>query len=475
MGIFDRLFGGKVKAPSPLPGQSQTGSSEIGKRATPEQELQRIMRQMWVDPRLRASILQIREMDHADGRVKKIHSRTSRAAARGGIKLSAPGAPAWLNRQFTDFVNRLHLDRRDKLESDLRGTMMEGNLCMQWVVDGAQTQVVSGVRMPAETIKPNVGASGVFEDPARAFEQIDILVGRSIATFGLWQMSVSRLTPDNYDDFGSLGRPYLDASRIVWQQLNMTEQDLVIRRRMRAPLRMVHVLEGAGEPELGVYRQGVEADQAAGNYRDYYMNKKGGVTAVQGDTNLDQIADVAYLLDNFFAGAPAPKGLFGYTKDLARDVLEDLKADFFDEIDALQDSVSWLYGQGFRLHLLLQGRNPDANEWCIEFAERRTDTPNQRADLALKYQALGMGRRTIWEAAGVDVNAAELDREQQIESEDPYPGEPGTEGPAIPGETSIAPGPDGDAVQPKPNVKVTPGNARKGQSSTTISTTRPMP
>ncbi|MFG7528081.1 hypothetical protein ACG0ZA_27835, partial [Klebsiella pneumoniae] len=50
-----------------------------------------------------------------------------------------------------------------------------------------------------------------------------------------------------------------------------------------------------------LYRAEVERDQAYGNWRDFFLNKKGSVTSVSGDANLDQIADVSYLLDTFFA------------------------------------------------------------------------------------------------------------------------------------------------------------------------------
>jgi hypothetical protein len=256
-----------------------------------------------------------------------------------------------------------------------------------------------------------------------------------------------------------MGRPYLDANRSIWKKLTATEEDLVIRRRMRAPLRAVHTMEGASEEQLAEYRAGVERDQAAGAYRDYYMNRKGSVTAMQGDANLDQIADVDLLLDTFFAGAPAPKGLFGYVKDLNRDVLADLQTDFYDELDALQDNTAWTYEQGFRLHLLLRGRNPDAYEFTVEFAERRTDTPNQRADHALKLQALGLPKQVVWEAAGIDIAAAERAAAQEKTTADPYPaGDGGTPDPANP------------APSKAPRVSVTPGNGRKGQSATNIST-----
>src|SRR3546814_1627187 len=98
----------------------------------------------------------------------------------------------------------------------------------------------------------------------------------------------------------------------------------------------------------------------------------------------DLIADVSHLLETFFTGAPAPKGLFGYAGDLSRDILDDLKADYYDELDALQDTCSYVYELGFRMELLMKGINPDAVDFDVNFAERRTDSPNQRADRALK-------------------------------------------------------------------------------------------
>ncbi|HET8555289.1 MAG TPA: hypothetical protein VFL78_10720, partial [Rhodanobacteraceae bacterium] len=180
---------------------------------------------------------------------------------------------------------------------------------------------------------------------------------------------------------------------------------------------------------------------------------------VQGDANLDQIADVVHLLDTFFAGAPAPKGLFGYTDNLARDVLEDLKKDFFEEVDAMQDLVARNYQSGFALHLLLRGRNPDAYTYTVEFAERVTETPNQRADLALKYQALGLPRSMVWDSAGVDVAAAERAKKDELRERGPYPEDGGD----APPEGDITPG-------TQPRVAVTPGNGRKGESDTTITT-----
>lgn len=459
MSLFSRLFGrGKTGGIVPsgesgtplnaatLPGEIATPNTERGLRITPENQLRHLYRQMWVDPTLRATILDIRRMDRLDPRVKKIHRRMATATVKGGLKLKGTTNKRLL-RAWERFEQKVGLEQHAKLMSDARGLAIEGNLPMQWVL-GPDNRVAAGVRMPTETMLPRVGPNGRFTDVTAAYEQFDLLQGKAIASFALWQLTMGRLDPDNFDDWGSPGRPYLDASRTPWQQLTMTEEDLVVRRRTRAPLRMAHILEGAKDDDIEKYKASVENDQNAVT-TDFYLNRKGAVTAVQGDANLEQVADVVHLLDTFFAGAPAPKGLFGYADELSRDILEDLKRDFFEEIDAMQEAQANVYQAGFVLDLLLQGINPDIDEVEVQFAERRTETATQATDRALKLQALGASRHTVWETAGLDPDDELELLAEELDSTDPYPQGGGGTG---------------------SGVSITPSNARKGDSTTTIAT-----
>jgi hypothetical protein len=458
MGMIDRLKGMAKTAAvkwggGMLPNEtasSKAGTSESGRRTTPENQMKYAYRTMWVDPDLRQAILDIREMDKLDGRVKRIHSRVARDTIRGGLLFTQECPSAEMLREWNSFSRRLQLNRVEKLRSDARGLVMEGNLPLQWVLDRLGA-VDSAIRMPSETIIPNVDDSGRFKDVTKAYSQFDIITGAEQAVFPLWQMTLARYDPDNFDDMGSMGRPFLDASRTVWRKLQMTDEDLVIRRRMRAPLRMSHVLENAKDTDIETYRQQVEKDQAQGVVTDYYSNKKGGVNPIQGDANLDQIADIVHLLDTFFAGSPLPKGMMGYTDGLARDILEDLKSAYYEEVDAMQDTLSWAYEQGFRLHLLLKGINPDDQEFKVTFAERRTESLTQTTDRGLKLQALGLPESLVWEEIGFDPVTVAARRQWEHDTKyNPYP-------------------PDDVSATPPPVVKITPGNARKGNSGTSIS------
>lgn len=427
---------------------------ERGDRIASDLAMQRLYRTMFIDYDRRALVQTMRTMDQQDGRVKTIHKRVARDVVRGGLVCNyrETSSSETLKKEWEAFEYRLQLDQNEKLKSDARGLVMEGNLPLQLVLNETQ-DVVAAIRMPSETIVPMVNAGGRYKDPARAYEQRDVMTGRVLASFAAWQLSICRLDPDNFDDLGAMGRPWLDACSKKWRQLDMAEDDLVIRRRMRAPLRLAHVMEGADDATMTAYRKEVEGGQGDVT-TDYYMNRKGGVTAVQGDATMGEIGDVVHLLDTFFAGAPAPKGLFGYTNGMARDILEDLKKDYYDEVDGLQDLIAQSYEWAFRIHLLFKGIDPGPDEIGIRFAQRRTETPNQVADLALKYMALGLPEDFIWSEMGLEPERVRELKDEQAKRGDPYPN------PNQIGNATGAPTPA--------DVRITPGNARKGESATSV-------
>lgn len=431
---------------------------EKGARLASDEALERAYRTMWIDYDRRALVRLMREMDLKDGRVKSVHGRVARDVVRGGLVLEVneKASSETLKREWSAFAYRVQLGKAEKLKSDARGLVMEGNLAHQLVLDdgasGDRRQVMAALRMPSDTIVPLVDDGGRFKNAGAAYEQRDVMTGSVLATFAAWNLMMSRLDPQNFDDLGSMGRPWLDSVASTWRKLVMTEEDLVLRRRMRAPLRLVHVMEGADDVALQQYRKAVEGEKAD-IATDFYMNKRGGVTAIQGDETLGDIGDVAHLLDTFFAGSPAPKGLFGYTGGLARDILEDLKRGYYDEVDGLQDLQAGAYVMAFRVHLLFRGIDPGPDEFQIRFAERRTETPNQVADLVLKLMAANIPQEELDRILGYDPDTLAAMRKEAAKNVDPYPMPGGA------GRTPVA----------SPRVSVTPGNAPKGESATAVS------
>ena len=150
---------------------------------------------------------------------------------------------------------------------------------------------------------------------------------------------------------------------------------------------------------------------------------------------------------------------------LARDVLEDLKRDYYDEIDHLQDTLAWEYEWCFRVHLLLQGIVAGPEEFSLRYSERRTETPNQVADLALKLMALGFPPPVVWTEMGYDPSQIVAAVEAWQARDNPYPeGTPMNPAAVVSGLPGV---PASGGTPTGAPIKVTPGNARKGESATT--------
>ena len=136
-GMAARMTGRRPAPAERMPNELPANSSERGLRPTPENSWRYMTQLMWVDPEVRQAIVDVRDMDRRDGRVKQIHSRVARDTIRGGLVMTMPVERPALRREWDAYQRRLQLNRVEKLKSDARGLVMEGNLPLQFVLDEA--------------------------------------------------------------------------------------------------------------------------------------------------------------------------------------------------------------------------------------------------------------------------------------------------------------------------------------------------
>lgn len=402
--------------------------------------------------RLRQTIQVVKEMNR-DPRIQRIHQQTAKDTVKGGLRLVLTGRQPRLQREWKALERRLGWNNFNKLYSDCKGFLLEGNVFLQLLM-GEEALIHRAVRMPAESMLANANESGTFTTPLEAFIHYDTTTGTELMRLPLYKVAYARLEPENFDDVGSAGQPFLFAMSDHLNKLQLLEESLVERRHTRATPRMLHILENANKEDLDHYREEVENIYRSGRAaRDFYTNRKGSIHAVSVDAKLEEIGDLMYLFDAVFPSAPS---VYGYHADIPRDVLEELRKQYYQQVDGIQDALSSAYREIFERQLLLKGIDPSRYEFEVCFAERMTMTRNQQADLALKWQALGLPEQLVWESAGVDVERAAALREAEERAQDAYP---------MPTEVATP-----ESATPTPQVNVTPGNAPSGESATTIST-----
>lgn len=396
-----------------------------------------IYRQLQVETNRRAVLRDVQNMLEADPLIDETNSRISRKSVRGGIFITVNGSgkhqqkmavrtgqkagrgAQMANRaqQVVDeFMSRCKVDSLAPLW--ISRLLADGDLFINIVVeDGGGQPRISAIRwVPPAIIKRNEDQFGQFIDVNRAFSEIDplnglyfqtVIPGVAVRHFPLWAINHVRWKYRG----GLYGNSQYLTIRKLSRQNASSDDDMVVRRKVRAPLRRAHIIgskDAPGDPKtVEKYKSEHKDAIVKGKYTpvtDYYMNGLGDVKNLEGDGNLDKIADVKYLYDKENTGTIIPKGLVGHAEDINRDVLDDQKEEYYDTIEDIRHLLEYGDGGPFSglraiidFELLLHGIDVEALglSYDIAFSPLRDKDPAALIDRTIKAKDGGLiDRRT---------------------------------------------------------------------------------
>ncbi len=357
-----------------------------------------------------------RDMYRTDMRVKRIMSTLGRDAVKGGFTIKSANARAV--EIATAMMARTRL--LDRLDDYVRLTLRDGDTFLEAGVN-AQGEIAALTRKPSLEMRRASDEFDRFPDPTRAYWWGDAgywgLVAPSDAVwFAQWQIIHARW---DHDEGSRYGQPLFASATSAHKRYTEGETDIAVRRKTRAGMKYLHVVEGASEPELEGYKERNQAalDNPFAAVADYFTNKAGSISAIQGDANLEQIADVIHHIRSFWTASPVPMSLIGYGQDLNRDVLDKQKEQYDEELPVV---TKWVEDEFVRpaidLQLLLAGILPDSAAYECVWASKRVLTPamlRDAADAALRLRGLGLQDEIILQVLspflpGVDLTAVVL-------------------------------------------------------------------
>lgn len=346
-------------------------------------------------------VREARKMYREDPRAKEIIKTVARDAVKGGFAVKVKGNPR-AEEIAKDLVKRLALKQR--LDDWARLTFRDGDSFLELGVDEAGLIAIV-TRKPTLEIHRASDDADQFPDPARAFWwNADAYASfadeppNDAVWFAQWQIIHARW---EHDEGSRYGTPMFAVATKPFKRMEQGELDMAVRRKTRAGMKFLHVVEGASEPELEAYKErNREAlDDPFAAVADFFTNRAGGISSIQGDANLNQYDDVQHHIRTFFLASPVPMSLLGYGQDLNRDVLQEQKEQY-DE--ALEQITEWVEAQMVTpiLHLqwLLQGIYPESLDYEIVWKARREPTAQDisaAADAALKLRTLGLDETTV--------------------------------------------------------------------------------
>lgn len=334
-----------------------------------------------------------RKMYDTDSRVKKSLRTYARDLVRSGFLVKTDNKQALAI--ALEMIARLNLNR--KLQDAVRLSGRDGDSFYEVVVD--ENYIITKLsRKPTLRMRRNSDGRDEFQDPSKAFYMMpidqfyDAQIPKDAIWFAEWQMIHARF---DHDEESRYGTPMWKSSMTAYKRASEGETDMAVRRKVRASMRIHHVVEGTAA-DIEAYKEVNKAalSNPTAAQMDLFSNKAGGINAVQGDAHLNEINDVLHQINTMFFASETPMELMGYGGDLNRDVLGEKKAEYDESLD---DGRDWLAEDFVRPLLerqwLLQGIMPEGVKYKIVWRKAKGLTPTMIRDLAdacMRLKILGM-------------------------------------------------------------------------------------
>jgi len=312
----------------------------------------------------KAVIEACRMMYKTDPRVKKMMLTLARDTLKGGFSVKTANEQA--KAEADALQTRLGLNQ--KLERYVRLSGRDGDSFLQNVID-ENLNIVSLTRKPTLQVRRATNDADQFTDATRAFWMADEMYWgmeppKTAIWFAQWEMIHARWEWDEESRYGS---PMMAAATGTFKKVTEGETDIAVRRKVRAAMRYHHVIEG-GPADVEAYKENNKAALNNTNIAsaDFFSNKPGGISVVQGDANMDQIADVKHHIETLGMAGDVPLALIGYGGDLNRDILGEKKEEYEEMLRQVRE---WVVDEMIRplleLQWLLKGILPEGVEYEI--------------------------------------------------------------------------------------------------------------
>lgn len=224
--------------------------------------------------------------------------------------------------------------------------------------------------------------------------------------FANWQIAHFKLAQDQRHL--PYGTSVIESSRLIWKQLQLSEDAMVTYRITRAPDRRVFYIDvgNMDTKDVSQYMQLVKnamkrtpaVQQTVGtvNYRynpmavdeDIFIprrnSKNAEVDTLPGASNLDEIGDIEYLQSKLFASLKIPKAFLTFDEDInAKATLASEDFRFARTINRIQQSIISTLTQMAIIHLFSLGfRDKDQiTGFEIELTNPSTQTEIEKLEL----------------------------------------------------------------------------------------------
>lgn len=295
---------------------------------------------------------------------------------------------------MNDVIKRTHL--KGKIPAIAKELLILGDVFLEVIIDFNTNEIVDLKKLPARTVERQEDDYGNLT----GFIQKDD-TGKIIANFEPWQILHMR-----WNNFtGQLyGTSMLKGVRLLYKKLKMTEEDLVIRRRTRAGLKLHHYGADPQEPlESDEVDEYIDMNKStAMNVRtDFYSNGKWKIDVLKSDDGVAMMDDVKHLENALFIGLRTPKGLLGIGDNSNKATLERQEVAYIRLLNEIDEVIGEQLRYVFDMSLKLKAIDPTNIDYELLWKEKTIEDMNTKVErLILQANGSFISKQTATEEMG---------------------------------------------------------------------------
>lgn len=350
------------------------------------------------------------QMGEVDPRIARMYYKLRSDSCVNGFAVNVETAPDERTKGQAQGIidgtkKRCEIDT--KLKGWVNGCIRDGDSFLEVVVDEASKEIIRLKKLAASITQSSENAEGNFPENEPAYYQSHpFMQDQKIKTFEAWQIVHLRW---NYEDGKPYGNPLFAAARLAWKRLDSAEKNIVVRRAMRAGLRLHHKI---GNPERPDWQQVLEykknnqdtLDNPMSPSQDFFSTGNVEIAEIDGDRSIGDMIDVNSFEGLLFMIAGIPEALMGggREKGVNRDVLDEQEEDYYRVIEDINDLFEQGLRQVFDFALMLQGINPESIEYTFNWGAKDREDVDAKIARGKELQALGLSFETVFGQLDLD-------------------------------------------------------------------------
>lgn len=336
-----------------------------------------------------------------DSRIAAAIDTTAGSATNGAYTIkfnNTSNIPESVLNDAEEIIERVNY--RTKVKQNILSIAKEflilGDVFLEVVIDFENNEIAALKKLPAKTIERIEDDFGILQGFVQKND-----VGQTIAEFEPWQILHMRYNHFSGNLYGvSMIRGVISA----YKKLRMTEEDLVVRRRTRAGVKLHHYGADPSEPlDEGEVDEYMEINESTPlNVRtDFYSNGKWKIDVLKSDDGVSMIDDIKHLENSLFIGLRTPKGLLGIGEETNKATLERQEVSYIRLLNEITGDISEQLKQVYDLALTIKGINPYNINYELVWQEKTIeDTQRKTERLILQANGGFIAKQTATEEMG---------------------------------------------------------------------------